>query len=76
MIHMKEVRRTPWQPTRDDIQRELDRLGLLQTEAADLLRINQRSFRRYLQDPGTPGHAVMPFSSFVLLRLMKKDTAR
>lgn len=76
MIRMQDVRRVDWAATPDNIRRELERLGLAQTEAAALLRIDPRTMRRYLQEPGSPGAAHMPFGSFALLRLTKKDNAR
>lgn len=76
MIHLRDIRRVDWGATPAAIRAELDRLGLAQTEAAALLRIDPRTMRRYLQEPGTAGHTPMPFGSFALLRLAKKDSAR
>lgn len=73
MIKLQEVRRIDWSPTPDNIKAELERLGLTQVQAAELLRINPRSMRAYLQARGTKNAATMPFGSFALLRLTKRD---
>lgn len=76
MIRINEVRRASTKPTPEKVRAELERLGLSQTAAADLLRIDERTMRRYVQPVDTEGYAEMPFASFALLQLMKKDTAR
>lgn len=65
---IRDIDAIDYDPSGDVIRAELERLGLAQTEAADLLRIDPRTLRRYLQEPGTPGHAVMPFPHFALLK--------
>jgi hypothetical protein len=36
-----------------------------------VLRINPRTMRRYLQEPGTEGALEMPFASFALLKSLR-----
>lgn len=57
--------------TAEMIRAELDRLGLAITEAASLLRINERTLRRYLQEPGSAGYTPMPFATYALLKHLK-----
>lgn len=72
MITTDDIKRLRQEPTPDNVRAQLDRLQLTQQEGAALLRINERTMRRYLQEPGTSGAAAMPFSSFALLRLAKR----
>lgn len=58
-------------PTEKMIRAELERLGMAITEAALMLRINDRTMRRYLQEPGTAGYTPMPFPIFALLKNLK-----
>lgn len=74
MITAEKIRKMH-PPTPERVRRELDRLGLSQTEGAALLRVNERTMRRYLQDPGSPGSTPMPFGSFALLRMVEKENA-
>lgn len=67
MIKITDIEAVPL-PTPANIRAELERLDISQGEAAELLRINERTFRRYLQDPGTIGATPMPFSMFALLQ--------
>lgn len=66
-MRIKEVEALRQRPLPAAINKELDRLELTQVGAAELLRINPRTMRRYLQEPGTRGSLTMPFVSFALL---------
>jgi hypothetical protein len=70
---MIDIHRIPYEPTPGDIQAELSRLGITQVEAAELIRVNARTFRRYMQAPRSEGSTPMPFGSFALLRLAKRN---
>lgn len=73
MIRMIDVHRIPYEPTPEQIKAELDRLGINQVEGAELIRVDPRTFRRYMQAPRTEGSTPMPFGSFALLRLAKRN---
>lgn len=74
MIKMKDVHRIPYTPAPECVRKELDRLGITQAEAAELIRVNERTMRRYLQEPATEGSTPMPFGGYALLRLAKRNT--
>lgn len=71
MITIDSLKRIRQEPTPANIRAQLGRLGLTQQQGAELLRINPRTMRRYLQEPGTPGSVPMPFPTFVLLRMVE-----
>lgn len=70
---MQDVHRIPYIPTPECVRKELDRLGITQAEAAELIRVDPRTMRRYLQEPKTEGSTPMPFGCYALLRLSKRN---
>ena len=73
MITAQDINKVPYTPTPENIRAQLERLKINQVEAAHLLRVDERTMRRYLQEPGSPGSTTMPFGSFALLRLTKRS---
>lgn len=69
MIAQTTIANVEYDGSPDAVRAELERLGIAQTEAARLLRIDPRTMRRYLQDTTTKGHVPIPFPHLALLKL-------
>lgn len=73
MITPDQITKIKKNPTAKDVQAEIDRLGYSQSELSELLHIDPRTLRRYLQARGTDGATPIPFPTFALLRLLRPE---
>lgn len=69
MIDPSDIDQLIYDPSPETLRAELVRIGINQGEAATLLRVDDRTFRRYLQRVGE-GQTPIPFPHFALLKLM------
>jgi hypothetical protein len=72
MITINELKSIKQDPTHKDVRLQIERLGLTQREAADLLGVHLRTLLRYLDDPTDAASSRIPFPAYALLASLRR----
>ncbi len=69
----EDLKQIKWPAKVADVRAHIERLGIPQTEAARLLRIDPRTMRTYVSETdGKKSISKMPFASYVVLSTLKR----